>query len=84
MDVKQLLGVVVFLSRITNVWNQETVLTGDVYIEGIFSLYENSAGHCGQILPASVQHMEAVRWTLQELKNARQVDDLHIGKTPIH
>ena len=45
-----------------------TLLDGDVYVEGVMSLYSPFNGDCGdQIDPEVVQNLESVRWTLTEL-----------------
>ena len=45
-----------------------TLLDGDVYVEGVMSLYSPFNGDCGdQIDPEVVQNLESVRWTLMKL-----------------
>ena len=45
-----------------------TLLDGDVYVEGVMSLYSPVDGDCGdQLDPEVVQNMESVRWTLLQL-----------------
>ncbi|XP_052812238.1 uncharacterized protein LOC128239836 [Mya arenaria] len=54
---------------VTSTSTQKIVLQGNVYIEGVFTVYENEAGGCGKTLPFSVQHIEAVTWQLRKLNN---------------
>ena len=47
----------------------EVALNGDVYVEGIFSLYTSENSDCDSVDPFSVQVMEAVKWVYNELNN---------------
>ena len=46
-----------------------TVLEGDVYVEGVFSLHTIVNNTCiqDQVEPEFVQNMESIRWTFQQL-----------------
>ena len=46
-----------------------TILDGDVYVEGVFSLYSTVNNTCveDQVEPEFVQNMEAIRWTYDQL-----------------
>ncbi|WAR10076.1 hypothetical protein MAR_035152 [Mya arenaria] len=59
----------VHLNAIESANVKKIVLQGNVYIEGVFTVYENEAGGCGKTLPFSVQHIEAVTWQLRKLNN---------------
>ncbi|XP_052237009.1 uncharacterized protein LOC127848539 isoform X1 [Dreissena polymorpha] len=43
------------------------IMGGDFYIEGVFTLYAGHGGEpCARLVPRSVQHLEAVRYRLQQ------------------
>ena len=51
-----------------------TVLDGNVYIEGVMSLYPFEDGHCGgPINSVAVQNMESIRWTFMELNKDKDI-----------
>ena len=59
---------------------QETVLDGDVFVEGIFSLYTSENTDCDTVNPFSVQVMEAVKWIYDQLNKNDFLGDIRIGK----
>ena len=58
----------------------EVALNGDVYVEGIFSLYTSENSDCDSVDPFNVQVMEAVKWIYQELNNHGYIPGINIGK----
>ena len=59
--------------------SQEPALEGDIYVEGIFSLYTSENSPCDTIDPFSVQVMEAVKWIYQQLNNKEYIPGINIG-----
>lgn len=58
-------------------------IQGNVYIEGMFSIFGHQVdGSCdySQIDTLSVQHYEAVRWTIETLNEANYIPGVTIGK----
>ena len=60
---------------------EETVLDGDVYVEGIFSLYSSENADCDTVNPFSVQVMESVKWIYSQLNSKEFLSGLNIGKS---
>ena len=71
MDLYTIFVLVAFISLLTSPTQSGgvTFLDGDVYIEGVISLYSPKAdGSCGEeVDPEVVQNIESVRWTLMKL-----------------
>ena len=81
---KEIFALVAFLLPAIVSAFHETLLAGDVYVEGVFSLYSTVNNTCvfDQLEPEFVQNMESIRWTLDQL-NKDAIDNMYgtkIGK----
>ena len=75
---KEMLAIVIVLLPAIVSAYPVTLLTGDVYVEGVFSLYSTVNNTCvfDQLEPEFVQNMESIRWTLEQL-NKDADDNMH-------
>jgi hypothetical protein len=60
-------------------------LDGDVTVAGLFTVSTaGEDGACGDIIPVSVQLVEAVRWVIQSLNDQNYVPGIKIGMSKYH
>ena len=73
---KEILAIVAVLLPVIVSASPETLLTGDVYVEGVFSLYSTVNNTCvfDQLEPEFVQNMESIRWTLEQLNKDADIN----------